>query len=125
MLPRFLSLLSLCLITSFSHFFFFSLLLFLTSSFSHFFFFSLLSLKSISLPYLTIYPSQSLSSQTISYSYATSPFEVLLACPSFPLFGPTAETITYFVLVVSPDSDIALFEISIEPVPNLSYEEGL
>jgi len=60
----------------------------------------------------------------ISYSYATDPFEVLIACPSGPNFGANANTITYFIMVTSPNVERTMFEISVEAIPTLTPEQG-
>jgi len=60
----------------------------------------------------------------ISVSYATEPFEVLLACPSGPNFGAASRSITYFILVTTPNVERTMFEISVEAVPTLTPEQG-
>jgi hypothetical protein len=59
----------------------------------------------------------------ISVSYQNEPFEALIACPSGPNFGAAARTITYFVIITTPNVERSIFDISIEQVPTIENGE--
>eukprot|EP00008_Paramoeba_atlantica_P008201 CAMPEP_0201476260 /NCGR_PEP_ID=MMETSP0151_2-20130828/1493_1 /ASSEMBLY_ACC=CAM_ASM_000257 /TAXON_ID=200890 /ORGANISM="Paramoeba atlantica, Strain 621/1 / CCAP 1560/9" /LENGTH=1134 /DNA_ID=CAMNT_0047856573 /DNA_START=193 /DNA_END=3593 /DNA_ORIENTATION=+ len=64
------------------------------------------------------------ASKMYAYSFFTDPIYNLMACPSFPRFGASTETITNF-LVIEPsvDTPIVSYSISIEYLPFLD-EKG-